>query len=411
MGLKAFFFIIVVALLIVACKPVVVDEPGVECDPNDKLCFPPSGEEPIFEEPEFPGFEPIEPEEPELPEPEVPEPEPETPEPEVPEVGLPRIVITEGGLVSLADIRATDPDNDVLTYSYTEPLDSGGEWQTSEGDAGEYLVTITASDGKTVASQSVLIIVKALNAAPMITGVADLQVDEGQTISLSPVATDPDGDDVTISYSGWMTRSTYTTKYDDAGTYFVTISATDGKTESSKQVKITVNNVNRKPVLGDISDISVTEGTLVTVKPVAIDQDGDAVTYTFEEPLDENGQWQTGEGDAGTYMVTVTASDSISTDTESLKIIVSPLNAAPVIQPIQEINVTAGETVQIYPQVTDPDGDDVAVVISGWMTSNTYRTTTDDGGEHTVVITASDGKATTSIQVKVAVNRPPVFRI
>ena len=52
-----------------------------------------------------------------------------------------------------------DPDADILTYTFTEPLDENGEWQTTYGDAGEYTATITVSDGVTEVSEEVLIIV------------------------------------------------------------------------------------------------------------------------------------------------------------------------------------------------------------------------------------------------------------
>ncbi|MFH1409268.1 MAG: hypothetical protein ABIH34_05150 [Nanoarchaeota archaeon] len=413
MGLKTAFFVIMI-LVLAACKPVVVEEPAgdVACDPNDRLCIPPSLEDPDTtpiipvdsetETPEKPALPPIL--EPELPEaPKVPSVPPDG------EVGLPRVLVTEGGLVSLADIRASDPDQDALVYLYSEPLDADGEWQTKDGDAGEYLVTITATDGKAKVSQQVLVIVKSLNNAPILSGVSDAVVDEGQTVSFNPVVTDDDGDDVTIRYSGWMQTPSKTTTFDDAGTYFVTITATDGKTETSKQLKVTIRNVNRPPVLAEVQDIKVTEGALVKVTPLAVDQDGDALTYTFEDPLDEDGRWQTEIGDAGTYLVNIAASDSVARDVKSVRIVVNPLNKAPIIQPIADILVNVGETVSIFPQVSDPDGDQVTVTISGWMTTNTYITKDEDGGEHTVKVTASDGKESSTANVRVTVNRPPKF--
>ena len=41
------------------------------------------------------------------------------------------------------DLKTDDPDEDILTYSYTGPLNEYGEWQTTYGDAGEYSATIT----------------------------------------------------------------------------------------------------------------------------------------------------------------------------------------------------------------------------------------------------------------------------
>ena len=40
-------------------------------------------------------------------------------------------------------LKTDDPDADVLIYTFTEPLDDNGEWQTTYGDAGEYNTKIT----------------------------------------------------------------------------------------------------------------------------------------------------------------------------------------------------------------------------------------------------------------------------
>ena len=50
--------------------------------------------------------------------------------------------------------NASDPDSDLLTITYSEPLNGNGEWQTSYGDAGQYDITITVSDGTTNISEN-----------------------------------------------------------------------------------------------------------------------------------------------------------------------------------------------------------------------------------------------------------------
>ena len=52
-----------------------------------------------------------------------------------------------------------------------------------------------------------------------------------------------------------MTSNTYTTSYDDAGTHTVTITATDMYGgQDSIDFAITVNNVNRAPVILGVSE-------------------------------------------------------------------------------------------------------------------------------------------------------------
>ena len=87
-----------------------------------------------------------------------------------------------------------------------------------------------------------------MNKPPVIDIVESVTVTEGDTIKLSPSVSDPEGDEIKIEFSGWMTSDTKVTDFDDAGEYGVTITATDaGGRESTKNIKIIVENKNRRP--------------------------------------------------------------------------------------------------------------------------------------------------------------------
>ena len=75
---------------------------------------------------------------------------------------LPVKVVTEGDLVSFPNLKATDPDGDPIKYTFSKPLNDKGEWQTKVGDKGEYVVTITASDGTNSVDQKIKIVVNPL---------------------------------------------------------------------------------------------------------------------------------------------------------------------------------------------------------------------------------------------------------
>ena len=163
------------------------------------------------------------------------------------------ITVKEEDLLQLK-IQAEDPDGNTLTYTFSEPLNSTGAWQTERGDAGEYEVTVTVTDEEGMsASQDLKIIVEALNNPPVLKAMDDIVVFEGKTITLEPSASDADADELEITYSGWMNSSTYTTNYDDAGNYTVSVAVTDGTDSVSQDVAITVNNKNRAPVIGSIT--------------------------------------------------------------------------------------------------------------------------------------------------------------
>ncbi len=162
------------------------------------------------------------------------------------DIGVKKITVTEGELVSV-DVKGTDPDGDPLIYTFTKPLNPQGKWQTKRGDAGVYHADVTATDGKSSITKTIEIEVLKSNQPPEMERLADIAVEEGDTVTIDPTISDPDGDRLKTTYAGWMTSSTKTTGFDDAGVYTVTITATDGEYEVSQDVRVTVNDVNRAP--------------------------------------------------------------------------------------------------------------------------------------------------------------------
>lgn len=327
--------------------------------------------------------------------------------------GIPTKTVTEGELVSFPNLKATDPDGDKITYTFTPPLDSVGKWQTKVGDAGEYRVTITASDGKNSVSQVVIVQVNPKNKPPVIKLASnEIKVKEGESVKLNAQISDPDGDKVSITYDGWMTSPTKATGYNDAGTHEAGIIASDGMATTRETITVIVENVDRAPILSAIADISVKEGEIVSVNPSAIDPDGDKIAFTFSKPLQSDGTWHTTGKDVGKYKINVTASDGSLLATTSFALTVESLNKAPIIQMADLITVDEGQTVTLSPVITDPEGDELTVTYSGWMKSNTYATTYEDSGSHLVTITVNDGINTAKKDVTVVVNdfnRPPTF--
>ena len=325
------------------------------------------------------------------------------------------IQATEGDLVRLKP-EAVDPDNDKVTYFFTPPFDASGKWQTREGDAGQYPVTITASDGKANTTEEITVLVNRAKKGPVIECPDSITVKEGDTINLNCNIYDPEGDQAVVEYSGFMKGPSYTTTFDDAGEYTTVIKASNQYKTTEKTVKITVLNTDRAPELsfGFGDTIQATEGDVITLDAKASDPDGDKVTVKYGEPFDSTGTWKTKIGDAGTYPVTVVASDGTLTARKDVMVVVAMKNTAPVLKKINDITVYEGDTIKVPVDVYDREGDKVKVTIKGWLNSLTYTTTYDDAGEYTATVTASDGQYETSQTFKITVidrNRPPVFTV
>lgn len=157
------------------------------------------------------------------------------------------ITVMEGGVVELK-LKAVDPDGDKIVYTFGKPLDQNGRWQTKVGDEGVYKVDVTASDGKSKTVKTITIRVSHKNRPPVIEPLQKIIVNEGDTINLAPRIKDAEGGNYKTTYSGWMTEPRKKTGYDDAGTYRVTITASDGELQSTSYVDIEVRDVNRAPV-------------------------------------------------------------------------------------------------------------------------------------------------------------------
>jgi len=316
----------------------------------------------------------------------------------------------EGDLVSLKP-KAYDPDNDNLTIKYSKPFNADGKWQTKTGDAGSYFVDVTVSDGELSTTQKVRVVVMPKNKPPVIEMADTITVNEGETVKLEPKIYDPDNDSLRVAFSGWMSSAEKTTTYSDAGEYEVMVTASDGKAETTKKVKVIVKNFNRPPLL-DLKAQDVVEGDTAKIIATTSDPDGDSVKIIYPAPFNEKGEWQTKTGDAGTYKLLVKAYDGKDEVAKELTLVVSAANHPPTIEIDEIIRVKEGETVRLKPVIKDEDNDTVTVIYSGWMSSAEKTTTYSDAGNYTVTITASDGKTKTVKNVKVVVenvNRPPVI--
>ncbi len=156
--------------------------------------------------------------------------------------------VREGDLVNFPNLKQTDLKGNKLSYEFSLPFNEKGEWQTKKGDAGEYKVQVTVSDGKTNAAQEVFVMVEKNNSPPvLVISNKEVNVKENETVVLDVKASDEDGDNVTLKFSGWMNSSTEQTSFDDAGNHVVNVEANDGRVSVYDALTVTVENVNRPP--------------------------------------------------------------------------------------------------------------------------------------------------------------------
>ncbi|HIJ11685.1 TPA: hypothetical protein HA278_06515 [Candidatus Woesearchaeota archaeon] len=159
--------------------------------------------------------------------------------------------------------------------------------------------------------------------------------------------------------------------------------------------------------------VTVNEGEQVNLK-----QSFQGLSFNVlssDAPLSKDGIWNTNFDDSGDYTTTVTLFDEHEQDTATFCLKIDDVNRAAQMSVAPRITVREGERVTLIPNCVDPDGGDVKVEFSGWMSSGLKQTTYNDAGVHDVSISCMDlegNGVTQNVVVNVLnVNRAPVIEI
>ncbi|MDU0460260.1 MAG: MBG domain-containing protein [Geobacteraceae bacterium] len=185
---------------------------------------------------------------------------------------------------------------------------------------------------------------------------------------------------------------------------------------------------NHPPLMGDIPAASVDEGATFTYQVVAMDSDADTLSYGLNDAPDGMAISATGlisypAGVAGTYVVTVTVTDSgvgnISVS-KTFTLTVKKVNHPPVITSTPLLTANDYQLYTYSIAASDPDGDSLSygfitkpqgMTITGNLVS--WTPTMAQAGNQAVQIVVNDGNGQYVYQeftiVVTHVNRPPVI--
>ncbi|HJH32588.1 MAG TPA: PGF-pre-PGF domain-containing protein [Methanosarcinaceae archaeon] len=279
-------------------------------------------------------------------------------------------------------LSATDVDDDPLAYSIVANPSNGivyisNNIATYTPDTNYYGAdnfTFKANDGTIDSTTAtVSITVSAVNDAPILGSIGSKSVDENSTLTFTLASSDGDGDSLTYSAIDLPTGAsldgssgifTWAPTYEQAGTYPVQFIVTDGTLNDSETVTITVNNINRAPILNSISTVTISETETATIELVASDPDGDSLTYstnaTFGFLTGNTFTWTSGFNNDGIYYLEFTVNDTFLTDTKIGIIIVGNADHAPVLDSIEPKSVDENTVLTFTLTASDPDNDDLA---------------------------------------------------
>jgi PKD repeat protein len=262
-------------------------------------------------------------------------------------------VVSEGSQVSFTDLSTNNPTNWVWSFPGGTPGVSTDQHPViTYNVAGTYDVTLVASNsaGNDTETKTFYITVNAAGAAPEADFVADQTIlTEGGQVNFTDLSTNnPTG--WVWSFPGGMPGSSTDQNpmvtYNTAGTYDVTLVASNsaGNDTETKTLYITVNNAQTAPEADFMANQTVvTEGDQVSFTDLSTNNPNNWVwSFPGGTPgvsTDQNPVIT--YNSAGTYDVTLVASNAIGNDTET-KTFYIIVNAAPV---APEADFVADQTV------------------------------------------------------------------
>ncbi|HVN53629.1 MAG TPA: Ig-like domain-containing protein [Anaerolineaceae bacterium] len=307
--------------------------------------------------------------------------------------------------------------------------------------------TYRASDGKADSNIATVILSISLVNDPPVAQDLSFTLDEDNSLTNSLVASDPDQDSLhyslasspahgQISLEASTGSFTYTPDQNWNGVDSFTCIANDGLLDSNlATVTLTVQPVNDPPVADDQS-LSVNEDAILTDSLVAVDVEGDSLTFSavtgpahgsltvspngsfsYTPAVDYNGT------DSFTFRANDGAADS---NTAAISIAIAPVNDAPVAQDMA-ISTAENTSTSSMLNASDVDGDTLsfAMVVSPLhgdlvmdpdIGSFTYTPAPDWYGQDSFTFKANDGEvdsgnATVAITVNHVNHAPTIASI
>ena len=314
-------------------------------------------------------------------------------------------------------------------------------WQPNFEQSGVYdKISFTVSDPSGLKNtQPVSITVNHVNRPPTLEALAGVTVDENNPVTITLVGSDPDIEDKSnLSYSvdnlpqGAVLEGNvfkWTPGYDQSGTYPLTFTASDGRLSVSQSMTITVNHVNRPPVLENIVAQTVDENVKLefTVKGSDPDTEDAGKTTLSAANLPQGATFDAQSGlfswtptfdQSGEYTVTFTISDpQQASASQDVPVTVNHVNRTPEFpaQAAQTTDENSTLTFTLLP-ATDPDKEDADKLVysaAGLPPGATFDAAThtfnwtpgyDQAGEYTVTFTVSDGAFTVEQPVTIKIN-------
>ncbi len=261
--------------------------------------------------------------------------------------------ITETETFAL-NLPKIDEDGDEIIYEISEPVGNDGIWETGFEDGGEYDVNIKADDGKDVVEKKIKLKVNEKDRAPELKSATKFEINEGETFRLLLSEFDIDGDGINYKITSLPDRAHIegfeiiwetgfeTVKPDynfidkllkraktGANKVFVFDIVAESKgLETSQKYEVTVNNVNREPVIDSQEEFIIKEGKSYSINANIYDPDGDPLRISYAGDV-KNKKITPEYDEAGEYKFSIIANDGNLQTEKKAKLVILNNNRLP----------------------------------------------------------------------------------
>jgi PKD repeat protein len=330
-----------------------------------------------------------------------------------------------GQIVNFNGGGSWDPDNDTLTYKWYFADGNNSGWLNSSTTshiytvAGNYHVNLTVSDGTLFSWDYCWAFISApgANQAPVANAGSNQTVIVNALVNFNGNNSyDPDSDPITYFWnygdgniSGWQNWSTSSHTYVSLGTYYVTLSVSDGSLIDNDTCTINVNPSNYPPVPNAGSDkYAKMNETVYFSGNGSYDPDNDPLTYMWYFGDSTYSSWSSSYtashkyNATGTFNAYLGAKDSQYTIYDHCFVYISSSgsNQAPIANAGSDQNGNVGSPVYFNGGGSyDPDSDPLLYrwdfgdgYISGWYNYSTISHSYNNAGNYTVVLKVNDGQ-------------------
>ena len=209
----------------------------------------------------------------------------------------------------------------------------------------EVIVEVVDSEGRHDRESFIVCVEEVVeNLPPVVEPIADQMIAPGEIVSLNVAASDPEDQTLTYALQGDSdSRATIdpatgefrfeTTADDEGAEYLFTVAVSDGELETTETFLITINLINRAPVISPIDNQTIEAGQSISFTVTATDPENQPLTFLLNDGSDPRATIDptTGEfnlvtdavDEPATLPFTIIVSDGKLTDSASFEISVT----------------------------------------------------------------------------------------